>query len=76
MLMRLKNLNWINDDQFEEYGSDIIRQANRLGYDTSLYKPSLENQKYSSIGELIRLTEKAFDSSSPALFSRLMRIND
>ena len=61
MLMRLKNLNWINDDQFEEYGSDIIRQANRLGYDTSLYKPSLENQKYSSIGELIRLTEKAFD---------------
>lgn len=61
MLMCLKNLNWINDDQFEEYGSDIIRQANRLGYDTSLYKPSLENQKYSSIGELIRLTEKAFD---------------
>ena len=61
MLVRLKNLSWITQDQFDEFGFNIIREADRLGYDTSLYKPSPENQKYSSIGELIRLTEKAYD---------------
>ena len=61
MLFRLKNLNWISQEQFDEFGLNIIREADRLGYDTSLYKPSPENQKYSSIGELIRLTEKVYD---------------
>ena len=61
MLVRLKKLNWITQSQFEEYKIDIIREADRLGYDTSLYKPSPESQKYSSIGELIRLTENAYD---------------
>lgn len=61
MLVRLKNLNWISQSQFDEFGFDIIRGADRLGYDTNLYKPSPENQKYSSIGELIRLTEKVYD---------------
>ena len=61
MLIRLKKMNWINQNQYDEYEKDIIREADRLGYDTSLYKPSPENQKYSSIGELIRLTEKAYD---------------
>ena len=60
MLNRLKKLNWISENQFNEFKSDIIREADRLGYDTSLYKESPENQKYSSIGELIRLTEKAY----------------
>lgn len=61
MLVRLKKLNWINQNQFDEYQDDIIRQADKLGYDTGLYMPSDENQKYSSIGELIRLTEKAYE---------------
>lgn len=61
MLVRLKKLNWINQNQFDEYEINVIRGADRLGYDTALYKPSPENQKYSSIGELIRLTEKAFE---------------
>ena len=61
MLLRLKKLNWINQNQFDEYGSDIIREAERLGYDTSLYKASPENQKYSSIDELICLTEKVYE---------------
>lgn len=61
MLIRLKKLNWINENQFDEFRINIIRDADRLGYDTSLYKPSLENQKCSSIGELIRLTEKAYE---------------
>ena len=62
MLVRLKKMNWISQDKFDEFGQNIIREADRLGYDTGLYKPSPENQKYSSIGELIRLTEKAYDS--------------
>lgn len=61
MLIRLKKLNWISQSQFDEFGINIIREADRLGYDTSLYKESPENQKYSSIGELIRLTEKTYD---------------
>ena len=61
MLVRLKKMNWINQNQYDEFGENIIREADKLGYDTSLYKPSPENQKYSSIGELIRLTEKAYD---------------
>jgi Zn-dependent peptidase ImmA (M78 family) len=60
ILIRLKNLNWINQNQFNAFKSNIIREAEKLGYDTSLYKPSPENQKYSSIGELIRLTEKVY----------------
>ena len=60
MLVRLKKMNWISQNQFDEYKVDIVHEADRLGYDTSLYKPSPENQKYSSIGELIRLTEKAY----------------
>ena len=62
MLTRLKNLNWISQKQFKEFKSNIIREVERLGYDTGLYKESLQNQKYSSIGELIRLTEKAYDN--------------
>ena len=61
MLVRLKKRNWISQNQFDEYSINIIREADRLGYDISLYKPSPDNQKYSSIGELIRLTEKAYD---------------
>lgn len=61
MLIRLKNMNWISQNQFDEFKSNIIRGADRLGYDTDLYMPSSESQKYSSIGELIRLTEKAYD---------------
>lgn len=61
MLIRLKKLNWISQSQFNEFGINVIREADRLGYDTCLYKESPENQKYSSIGELIRLTEKAYD---------------
>ena len=60
MLLRLKKMSWINQNQFDEYRVNIIREADRLGYDTNLYKASPENQKYSSIGELIRLTEKAY----------------
>lgn len=61
MLHRLKDLGWINQKQFGEFGLDVIRNADRLGYDTGLYKPSPESQRYSSIGELIRLTEKTYD---------------
>ena len=62
MLVRLKKLNWIDQREFDEYGVNIIREADRLGYDTNLYKPSPENQKYSSVGELIRLTERAYEN--------------
>lgn len=58
MLIRLKNLNWINQKQFDGFKSNIIQKAAKLGYDTHLYKTSQE--KYSAIGELIRLTEKVY----------------
>lgn len=61
MLTRLKKLNWINQKQFDEFKQDIIQKAAKLGYDTNLYKPSPENQKYSAIGQLTRLTEKVYD---------------
>ncbi len=61
MLIRLKKIGWISQKQFDDFQGDIINSAGKLGVDTDLYKPSPENQKYSSIGEIIRLTEKAYD---------------
>ena len=61
MIIRLKKLNWINQNQFDDFGHDVIRGADRLGYDTSLYKSSPDNQKYYSIGDLTRLTEKVYE---------------
>lgn len=63
MLIRLKKLNWINQNQFDDFGYDVIRRADRLGYDTNLYRASPDYQKYYSIGELIRLTEKTYDDN-------------
>lgn len=60
MLNRLKSLNWISQDQYDEFGLNVVAEVNRLGYETGLYKPSPQDQKYSSIGELVRLTEKAY----------------
>ena len=62
MLVRLRNLNWITKNHFNEFKSNVIHEANRLGYDSTLYKPTNENQKNFSIGELIRLTEKTYDA--------------
>lgn len=63
MLHRLKAMGWINQKEFRQFGFDIIRNADRLGYDTGLYKHSPESQRYSSIGQLIRLTEKMYDDN-------------
>ncbi|MBQ6813620.1 MAG: ImmA/IrrE family metallo-endopeptidase [Methanobrevibacter sp.] len=82
LLGRLKDLNWINQEEKREFESDIIREADRLGYDTGLYKPSPDNLKYSSIGELIRLTEKAYDNKKISggkrseILLKSFRIND
>ena len=62
MIIRLKNLNWISQKQFDEYKTDVIWEADKLGYDTRLYKASTPDHKYSSVGELIRLTQKAYDN--------------
>ena len=59
-----------------EYGADIIREAEKLGYDTGLYKPSPENQKYASIGELKnKFRPIPITHSNKSLFTRFSRIS-
>ena len=50
----------IDKNQFEEFYSNIIPKSASLGYDTSLYEPTVEDKKYYSIGHMICLTEKLY----------------
>lgn len=57
---RLYNEELINGDQFAEFSFKIIEKASNLGYDTSLYEPTINNISHYSVGHMIPLTEKLF----------------
>ena len=61
LLLRLRFfLNEITYEQYMAFKEDIIRNASIRGYDSSLYTPYL-NMEYLTIGNYIKLTEKAFE---------------
>ncbi|MCR4427194.1 MAG: ImmA/IrrE family metallo-endopeptidase [Firmicutes bacterium] len=56
MLWRLLDLGYFrNREQMEEYGSNVIRQARLLGYDTRLYESDLTHEVLSDVPEKIRV---------------------
>lgn len=76
MLIRLKNLDIISENFIQEFTSQgLIRIAEDLGYDTSLYKPSNKTEFQS---KFIPLAKKAYKEGkiSQGKFSELLRIVD
>lgn len=62
LLWRLRHfLNEITYEQYMVFKEDIIHNASIRGYDLSLYSPYL-NKEYLTIGNYIKLTEKAFQN--------------
>ena len=55
---RLYSEELISGDQFAEFSFNIMYKAGKLGYDTSLYEPTLGNKQYYSVGHIIPLTER------------------
>ncbi|NSW84661.1 MAG: ImmA/IrrE family metallo-endopeptidase [Syntrophothermus sp.] len=51
MLIRLEEIGYLNQKQREEMAAGIIETARRLGYDTSLYKPTNESVVLSDLPE-------------------------
>ena len=61
LLWRLRHfLNEISFDEYMAYKEDVIYNASIRGYDLSLYSP-YSNKEYLTIGNYIKLTEKAFE---------------
>ena len=63
LIARLYSEKLINDDQFADLSFNIIGKSASLGYDTSLYEPTVEDKKYYSIGHMIPLTEKLYNEN-------------
>ena len=61
MLFRLYEEKGITKSQFDEMQENIVSRAARLGYDTSLYKPSEENKKMKVLGHYITQVEKLLE---------------
>lgn len=59
-LWRLRKLNEISYEKYMNFKKDIKYNASIRGYNLSLYEPYL-NKKYFTLGNYIRLLEKAFD---------------
>jgi len=56
MLIRLKELDLITEEQVKEFSKDIIKKAKEYGYSTQLYKPTSDRgiQVYSQYAELAK----------------------
>lgn len=63
MLYRLKQENYINQEQLDYMNGGIINKAAKLGYDTSLYYPSSENKKRMVYGHYIKNTDKLLEKN-------------
>ena len=62
LLWRLRHfLGEISYEEYVSYKEDIIYNASIRGYDLSLYRPYL-NEEYLTIGNYIKLTEKAYEN--------------
>lgn len=44
LLFRLKDLGWINSEQFDQYSVDVMKNARCFGYPTDLYESSRKNE--------------------------------
>jgi Zn-dependent peptidase ImmA (M78 family) len=76
MLCRLRRLNSITYDEYKDYKPNVKQEAMKLGYSTELYEPSIENKKYFSLGNYIRLTEKAYENGKISIGKRNELLND
>ncbi|MCD8106567.1 MAG: ImmA/IrrE family metallo-endopeptidase [Oscillospiraceae bacterium] len=62
MLIRLKEEKVISDSQYKEWQSKpVIRIAKSLGYDTKLYQPSPESERYRTLGRYIAQANLALE---------------
>jgi len=59
LLIRLKNMNFINDEYIEQNRNNVINQAKMLGYDCSLYFKGNENVV---VGEYASIAKKLYDN--------------
>ena len=58
MLWRLVNDEYLTREKADTMKSRIIASAKRLGYDDTLYTPTLEDKQYATFGKYIKLAEK------------------
>ena len=61
MLRRIRYLNQITSDEYNDFKPNIKSNALKRGYNLSLYEPYL-NKDYFTIGNIVPLTELAFDN--------------
>lgn len=76
MLLRLRRLNSITFDEYKNYKPNVKKEAMKLGFSTELYEPSIESKKYFSLGNYIRLTEKAYENGKISIGKRNELLND
>jgi len=55
MLIRLVQTGWINEQESNQFKENIIRNARELGYDTGLYRPTLEKKVISDYAEKAKI---------------------
>lgn len=60
-ILRLLSEKLITEYQFAEFSMNIIDKAANLGYDTSLYEPTVEDKIYYSVGHMIPLINKSYE---------------
>ena len=57
-LYRLLNDRYIDPEKVDEYKTNVIQSARKLGFDEKLYYPSPENEQYMTMGAYIVMVEK------------------
>lgn len=62
MLFRLLNDGYINHNQINEMSGGVIEIASRLGYDTTIYYPSVTNQNMIVLGHYIKIAEQLLEN--------------
>ena len=73
MLIRLKELGYINKGQYEEFKADVIRRAYELGYPTDIYKPT-NDRGIKVYSKYLELATKLYEQGriSPGKYEELL----
>lgn len=61
MIYRLLSEGYLKNEQLKEMERGIIEKARKLGYDTTIYHPALDNKKTRVIGRYITLAEEVLE---------------
>ena len=61
MLYRLLNDGYIQNEQIKDMETGVIETAAKLGYDTTIYRPSPENKNKVVFGHYITASEKLLE---------------